>query len=1195
MQAYITLQGGSIFCTTESSPPKEFKIQLSEEIRTTLSGWATHYERLVRSHNAAGLLTLGQDIFSLFDSDGWGTSWLRGDGTRNIEVNVEETESTEAIMLLDIPWEILASEKGYLAEDHTQLYVVHRYIGPFKKRQPAEPQFRDIAALFMAAAPQGQNELDFEHEEVAIHDATANLPMQLYVEESGCLPFLSERIALEGPFEAVHLSCHGEIHPDKGPFILLETPEGSEAPVSPHELSTALGEEKAPLVFGSACRTAELAETRADKDNTPATEPFARTLVRSGVVNVLGWDGSVFDSDATNFAHFFYGGLAKYFSVPYSAALARSELLWQHMGDPNKGCHWHLARAYTSRTGGGPLCAKQKTKRKLRKSGTYKEFLDKTSQQIPVATASEFVGRRRQVQQVLRLFREANNGVFLFGMGNLGKSSLAARVASRLPNYKTVVIYNNYDARTIFDKLVCALPGSDRARWNSQWRDRIISNNPLLADALEELLEEPFDDAPILLIIDDLEQILEVPIPGQLSPKINNCPGRPDCWREALAAVLKAFSAADTESRLLITSRYQFSLPDPSGKDLALSLSPIQLQPMKERERAKQYQAAERLVGSGSDKQGGDTNDTPEQKKLISRVLNSAGGNPGLQEILTRPILANEFEAATKAVDAIEQWRETGDIPEEENRALEFFERVSFSVYREALTATQASQLRAITLFSENIPIPVSALEAVGKTSGISNPLAALARLSALGLVDDWGEIDSVTHMSANPLARPLVTPELSNEERQQLAASTIQSLSDAWQDEDGDFPYDPRGVEAAQLALTGKAEPFIVENSAIAAGSFLFRGQHNAIDAFPILSSAYTSLKKASHSPTPGFLLLSANCAERLGERELQLELIRAGQDNSSEDKVGLAQLSAKYAMGEIAHEDPDRALTLLNNAATIFLENKDQRSYAVTRGYVGDILSQRGETDEALRIRKEEQLPVYEKLGDVRERAVTMGKIADILEQRGETDEALRIRKEEEIPVYEKLGDVRSRAVTMGQIADILSQRGETDEALRIRKEEEIPVYEKLGDVRERAVTMGQIADILEQRGETDEALRIHIEERLPIAESSQNQGDLAQIYFSCARIRLSKGDLEKGEFQTIYEELAKSFGINQKLQRIDGIAYSGLYLGNVLRLAGETEDACKVLDIAGSAFMKMQQPEMVEQVKQMQQKIRGAENDD
>ena len=79
-----------------------------------------------------------------------------------------------------------------------------------------------------------------------------------------------------------------------------------------------------------------------------------------------------------------------------------------------------------------------------------------------------------------------------------------------------------------------------------------------------------------------------------------------------------------------------------------------------------------------------------------------------------------------------------------------------------------------------------------------------------------------------------------------------------------------------------------------------------------------------------------------------------------------------------------------------------------------------------------------------------MTQGQIADILMARGQLDEALRIRQEEQLPAYERLGDVRSKAVTQGQIADILMARGQLDEALRICQEEELPVYERLGDVR-------------------------------------------------------------------------------------------------------------------------------------------------
>jgi tetratricopeptide (TPR) repeat protein len=122
-----------------------------------------------------------------------------------------------------------------------------------------------------------------------------------------------------------------------------------------------------------------------------------------------------------------------------------------------------------------------------------------------------------------------------------------------------------------------------------------------------------------------------------------------------------------------------------------------------------------------------------------------------------------------------------------------------------------------------------------------------------------------------------------------------------------------------------------------------------------------------------------------------------------------------------------------------------------------------------------------------------LAQGVIADTLEARGQLDEALRIRQEEELPVYEKLGEIRSRAVTMGKIADIFQARGQLDEALRICQEEELPIYKKLGDIRERAVTMGKIANIFQDLGQLDEALRIHREEALPVYEKLGAKIDL------------------------------------------------------------------------------------------------------
>ncbi|MFZ4702987.1 MAG: tetratricopeptide repeat protein, partial [Candidatus Methylumidiphilus sp.] len=121
-------------------------------------------------------------------------------------------------------------------------------------------------------------------------------------------------------------------------------------------------------------------------------------------------------------------------------------------------------------------------------------------------------------------------------------------------------------------------------------------------------------------------------------------------------------------------------------------------------------------------------------------------------------------------------------------------------------------------------------------------------------------------------------------------------------------------------------------------------------------------------------------------------------------------------------------------------------------------------GEWDKALHIRTEEQLPVYERLGDVQQKAITLGKIADIMRAKGQLGEALRILTDELLPVFERLGNVREKAVTQGNIADILQARGQLDEALHILTDELLPVFDRLGNVREKAVTQGRIADILQ-----------------------------------------------------------------------------------------------------------------------------------
>lgn len=425
MRAEITILGNDICCRQDTTGVgEEMRIALSSDTLTQLQTWAKQYERAVTTNDQPLLLGLGTELCTWLNSTGWASGWVRGLGDRILEIAVDNPSSDAAAALLDVPWEVLVYDNDFLAADEQQTFIMYRSIARRPQAVPVAVTYRDLAIMFMAAAPDGQRELNFEDEEAAIIKATESLPVQLVVEESGCLDFLRDRLAQDGPFEAVHFSCHGDLSHNHGPVLALETPEGTLAITTPGEVANALGERKAPLVFLSACRTAEALVEKSKQQQRPAVEPFVRALIRAGVANVLGWDGSVHDADAVRFAQTFYHELGEFGSVPYAAGVARRTVLHEHRLNPQHGQHWHLARVYTGEHGGGPLCDRSKPKRKLRKAAGYREFLDKARARVPIASAQEFVGRRRQAQAVLAAFRKAEKaGVLLYGMGQIGKSS----------------------------------------------------------------------------------------------------------------------------------------------------------------------------------------------------------------------------------------------------------------------------------------------------------------------------------------------------------------------------------------------------------------------------------------------------------------------------------------------------------------------------------------------------------------------------------------------------------------------------------------------------------------------------------------------------------------------------------------------------------------------------------------------------
>ncbi|GGN93709.1 hypothetical protein GCM10010112_82280 [Actinoplanes lobatus] len=1197
---------------------------LTETDEVLLSDLAARYVRAVQS--AAGddvFLTLGRELWSWLDGD-------RGDLTAllarvlapiTFEIRGERSPSQRAWTLLRAPFELLArpSGGGFLAADAMQRFTVVRRLGAPTETPPGPDGYR-LGLAFMASSPRRQHELDFEAEEAAILAAVDDTRVDLVVEDTGNPAELGRRLADLGGMPVVHLSCHGvnkyPVRPGQPgePVLMMEDEVGDDRPATAADLVRLFASSVPRLLFVSACltdaaagatgyvaggagRRAGMAE--GGPDAMPA-HSMATALVSAGFPAVLGWDGSVGDRAATRFAEVLYQQLSNRDDLAAAVGEARRTLL--NSDDRGIRADWHLARLWLGSTGGGQLVAG--TKRRSRVSAVHgtKVFLDR-KQHVPVAAPDMFVGRRPELQRALRALRGPDKaGVLLHGQGRLGKSSLAARIADRCPQLAPAVVFGDYSAAAILEAV------DEAVRTNPEARELIRRRRPEVRDrpeALEELLIDllsgPCEQAtdgrrPLLLIIDDLEQILSPDPngPHRVDPRV----------APVMAGVLRAFDPGHTDSRLLMTSRFQFTLDG-----LETRLEQVPLRPLSPIAQLKLLNRQQTQV-------------TPQRRQdrdaLAERAMKVSRGNPGLQDLIgLRLVYSDEIDSgrAESAVAGMEAYLRQG-WPPSEAELREFLENLALDTLIEQAGPAHRALLRDLTLFDLPVPEPVTAALA-RRTAG------STTRLLGLGLLDAFpdGYDPQRPALAANALAAGRIEP-LDAAETTELARVAVEPLYLAWGGAAELGREQEMDLQLTRLALLADAPRVIAD---CAAGAVVALRSGLAVDAF-LLGQEAIMLLDRHETPVPLLLLRSvADAARTSGDGETAGRIYsRAIQESEAEDLEGSdslehARVIAEYATYLINRGDLRQAERLLRQGHQIFASANSENEAASCSATIADILYRRSEYDEALRIYREEALPVYERLGDARSVAVTWGQVADVLFRRGEYDEVLRIRREVELPVYERLGDARSVAVTWGQVADVLFRRGEYDEALRIYREVQLPVYERLGDARSVAVAWGQVADVLFERGEYDEALRVYREVQLPVYERLGDAREVALTWGKVADVLFERGeydeaadlqaerlraherlgdpdgiasanwglaqiDLAREDYESALPRLVESFQALRQLERPDGIAVVGYTLGQFLLFHGLGEEAEVVLGDSLTAADKIGNTELAREVRDL-----------
>jgi CHAT domain-containing protein len=515
------------------------------------------------------LLQIGRQLYQWIDGkQGWLRRALDEAEEQTIYLDLIQTSEAQglnpetqrvALGLAHLPWELLHDGTGFLLELQDIAVLPVRSVQQ-RNTNVAGVQNRPLRLLFMATSPEDPrvSVLDYEREETNILQATKDQPLALIVEESGSVQELTNLVKSyeEDYFDVFHLTGHGIIYTqedfggllpksrkikDYTPCFITEDEVGKVQLTTVEDLAKAFRGRFPQVIFLSGCHTGQVA-------NRGTVPSMAQALVKMGAGVVLGWARPVYDRTGIIAAQAFYQALATGETVEGAVKAAQQEMIAQKCSD------WHLLRIYRDTRQIEQLVTPLRTKKreKLKSTQPESEFLDENNI-VKVASRSEFVGRRRPLQRCLQALRETsdNIGVFIAGMGGLGKSSLAARLCTRVEaqrqNFERVVLIEPLDEVGLLNKL---------SRKFERFADvPALLNEPKVSlkgrlQNFFERIEAEEIDSPLLLVLDDFEQNI---------PKANIEDNSLRMTTEAyriLEAICAALEENGAESRLIVTCRY---------------------------------------------------------------------------------------------------------------------------------------------------------------------------------------------------------------------------------------------------------------------------------------------------------------------------------------------------------------------------------------------------------------------------------------------------------------------------------------------------------------------------------------------------------------------------------------------------------------------------------------------------------------
>ncbi|MEH1829577.1 MAG: tetratricopeptide repeat protein [Nostoc sp.] len=923
----------------------------------------------------------GRRLYDWLDgSDRWLQPLLDKYRREEIVLAIAVTEK-----LAHLPWEVLHDGVSFLVERVPAIVPV-RWVSDSTVKKltiDGEPENRALQVLFMATSPLDVKPvLDFEGEEARILEATKRQPLALTVEESGCLSELGYLVDGydRNYFDVLHLTGHATLQ-DGQPRFITETATGEAFYASTGDIAQELQFRLPKLIFLSGCRTGQ-------GGNGGSVPSMAEELLKSGAKAVLGWGQKVLDPDATAAAAALYQELSAGKQIIEAVACTYQTLI------KNKARDWHLLRLYAAGNLPSSLVTPLRTRgrKPAPPFSVSTQFLDAAGK-VKVPTRESFVGRRRQLQNCLRVLSQPSDevGVLIHGMGGLGKSSLAARLCDRLPNFERVVWVGRIDEASLVSRLAEKLDDNEQ-------RKSLQNYDEELKYRLRRVFQQLHDAAKqFLLVLDDFEVNLE--------PRNESYMLQPES-AEVMKALVWAIRENSTSHRIIITCRYDFEFTQ---------LQHFYKQPLEGMRGADLRKKFSRLTAFSTKSQ--------VDEALKSQAQKLADGNPRLLEWLDK-ILQNT------TVDVAAILKRLAADP------VELREQVLAEALLEQMDTTMREMLSRGLVFE--LPVPREALAAV--CDSIANLEHYISRAVALGLLE-------VSHDEA--LRVPRILPVQIGSDGEALHKKAAEVLYRLWWEE-ANTEIEEQRLEIHRLALLGKEEKKAADIASSLANRWWqqsrFREAVQLCKSTLEITEDYRVLKEMGYCESQ---VGEVDQALKHYQQALDLCPLEDKQEQASishhlgilkansgeiEEAIALYQqsLAIKEQIGNVQGKaatlnnlgilkanrgEIEEAIALYQQSLAIFEQIGDVQGKAATLHCLGILKANTGEIEEAIAL-YQQSLALKEQIGNVQGKANTLWWLGHIAEQQGNYNQALdylqpalEILQRIQSPNAERLGQVVAR----------------------------------------------------------------------------------------------------------------------------------------------------------------------------------------